>query len=136
MSFCFPFLSFNVRSPGHSCEEEDGNLREAEIKLEQADLNEESFTFIRFVPGPSKFLKFVPASFSHDQPETGAELEDQQKLSEVVDAVEEIQDAGKEEENIAEENEHEEKLEVRARPLDFVLFPSSAHHTYAWHTSV
>ncbi|KAJ6665030.1 hypothetical protein lerEdw1_005261, partial [Lerista edwardsae] len=108
------------RSPGHSCEEEDGNLREAEIKMEQADLNEESSpTFIRFVPGPSKFLKFVPASFSHDQPETEAELEEQQKLSEVVDAVEEIQDAGKEEEeDIAEENEHEEKLEEKKRRWD------------------
>lgn len=103
------------RSPGHSCEEEDGNLREAEIKLEQANLNEESATFIRFVPGPTKFLKFVPASFSHDQPETEAELEEQRKLSEVVGAGEEIQDAGEEEEDIAEENEQEEKLEEKKR---------------------
>ncbi|XP_066486609.1 lymphocyte-specific protein 1 isoform X2 [Tiliqua scincoides] len=103
------------RSPGHSCEEEDGSLREAESKFEQAHLNEKSPIFIQFLPGPSKFLKFVPASFSLDQPEIEAELEEQQKLSEVVGTGEEIQDAGKEEEDVAEENVHEEKLEEKKR---------------------
>lgn len=103
------------RSPRHSCEEEDSSVREAESKLEQAHLNEESPTFIRFIPGPTKFLKFVPASFSHDEPEIEAELEDQRKLNEVMSTGEEIQDAAEEEEYVEEENEHGEKLEEKKR---------------------
>ncbi|XP_060117187.1 lymphocyte-specific protein 1 isoform X3 [Heteronotia binoei] len=111
------------RSLRHSCSEEESNLREAEVKLEQVHLDQEpdSPAIIRFGCGPSRFLKFIPASPSFDQSETEAELEGQQKVSEAVDVREENQYSGVGEENqsVTQENEHEEeekeKLEEKKR---------------------
>ncbi|XP_060117186.1 lymphocyte-specific protein 1 isoform X2 [Heteronotia binoei] len=111
------------REERHSCSEEESNLREAEVKLEQVHLDQEpdSPAIIRFGCGPSRFLKFIPASPSFDQSETEAELEGQQKVSEAVDVREENQYSGVGEENqsVTQENEHEEeekeKLEEKKR---------------------
>ncbi|XP_048339361.1 lymphocyte-specific protein 1 isoform X2 [Sphaerodactylus townsendi] len=96
----------------HSYTEEDSGLREAEVKLEQVHLDQkpDSPTIIQFGCRPSNFLKFVPASPSFNQSDTEAEVEGQQKLSEVVDVREEIQDTGFEAANqcVAQENECEE----------------------------
>uniref|UniRef100_A0A8D0C6Q8 Lymphocyte specific protein 1 n=1 Tax=Salvator merianae TaxID=96440 RepID=A0A8D0C6Q8_SALMN len=97
------------RLPRNPYEEEDGQLRDTEVKLEQVHLGEVSPTFIHFVPGPSKFLKFV--SGSEDQPE--AELEEQQKLNETVDFGEENHDVGEELENVPDENKFEEEKEMQ-----------------------
>nr|XP_056708121.1 lymphocyte-specific protein 1 [Euleptes europaea] len=100
------------RSLRHSYTEEDSNLREAEAKLEQVHLDQESDspTIIRFGCGPSNFLKFVPTSPSFNQSNIEAELEGQQKLSEAVDIREENQYTGFEAENqsVVHENEREE----------------------------
>ncbi|XP_058013840.1 lymphocyte-specific protein 1 isoform X2 [Ahaetulla prasina] len=103
------------RSPRGSYEEEeeeDSNLKEAEVMLEQVNLDQESPTFIRFETGPSNFLKFVSTSISEDQPE--AELEQQQHLRETLEIGEENQHAeGKLQENITEENKPEEEEEKK-----------------------
>ncbi|XP_008106251.1 lymphocyte-specific protein 1 isoform X3 [Anolis carolinensis] len=96
------------RSPKHSCEE-DGNLMEAEAKLEQVQLGQDSPTFIRFTPGPSSFLKFVSTSVSQEQPE--AELEGQQKLIETACVGEENQDMAEVFPEVQEEIKHEEEEE-------------------------
>ncbi|XP_015281249.1 PREDICTED: lymphocyte-specific protein 1 isoform X2 [Gekko japonicus] len=105
------------RSPRHSYPEEKSDLREAEDKLEQIHLDQEpaSPTVLRFGCGPSSFLKFVPASPSFDQSETEAELEGQQKLTEVVDIREESQGMTQENEH---EEEEEEKQEEKKRRRD------------------
>ncbi|XP_060624673.2 lymphocyte-specific protein 1 isoform X1 [Anolis sagrei] len=94
------------RSPKHSCEE-DGNLMEAEAKLEQVQLGQDSPTFIRFTPGPSSFLKFVSTSVSQEQPE--AELEGQQKIIETAYVGEENQDIAEVFPDVQEEIKHEEE---------------------------
>ncbi|XP_061466133.1 lymphocyte-specific protein 1 isoform X4 [Rhineura floridana] len=108
------------RSPRHPFEEDDGNLRETEAKLEQVHLDQVSPTFIRFVPGPSNFLKFASSSVLQDQPEAEAELEEQQKLRDAVDIGEENQDVGEELQDVEEEfqhvtkeNKHEEEKEMQ-----------------------
>ncbi|XP_034272766.1 lymphocyte-specific protein 1 isoform X1 [Pantherophis guttatus] len=108
------------RSPRGSYEEEeveDNNLKEAEVMLEQVNLDQESPTFIHFETGPSNFLKFVSTSTSEDQPE--AELEQQQQLRETLELGEENQNAeDKLQENVIEENmpeEEEEKQEDKKR---------------------
>ncbi|KAM3854933.1 lymphocyte-specific protein 1 isoform 2-T3 [Vipera latastei] len=103
------------RTPRHSYGEGEGNLKEAEVMLEQVHLDEESPTFIRFETGPSNFLKFVSTSTSEDQPE--AELEQQQQqqqqLRETLELGEGNQHAEDQlqEENITEENKPEEEEE-------------------------
>ncbi|XP_077177613.1 lymphocyte-specific protein 1 isoform X2 [Paroedura picta] len=101
------------RSPRHSYTEEESNLREVEVKLNQVHLDQEpdSPVVIRFGCGPSSFLKFVPTSPSFDQSEIEAELEGQQKLSEVVDVREENLDfgVGGENQGVTQENDHDEE---------------------------
>ncbi|KAM3854934.1 lymphocyte-specific protein 1 isoform 3-T4 [Vipera latastei] len=103
------------KTPRHSYGEGEGNLKEAEVMLEQVHLDEESPTFIRFETGPSNFLKFVSTSTSEDQPE--AELEQQQQqqqqLRETLELGEGNQHAEDQlqEENITEENKPEEEEE-------------------------
>ncbi|XP_039196397.1 lymphocyte-specific protein 1 isoform X3 [Crotalus tigris] len=99
------------KSPRHSCEEEDSNLKEAEGMMEQVHLDGESPTFIRFETGPSNFLKFVSTSTSEDQPE--AELEQQQQIRETLELGEGNQYAEDQlqEENITEENKPKEEEE-------------------------
>uniref|UniRef100_A0A0F7Z6J1 Lymphocyte-specific protein 1-like protein n=1 Tax=Crotalus adamanteus TaxID=8729 RepID=A0A0F7Z6J1_CROAD len=99
------------RSPRHSCEEEDSNLKEAEGMMEQVHLDGESPTFIRFETGPSNFLKFVSTSTSEDQPE--AELEQRQQIRETLELGEGNQYAEDQlqEENITEENKPKEEEE-------------------------
>ncbi|KAJ7344364.1 hypothetical protein JRQ81_000314 [Phrynocephalus forsythii] len=114
------------RSPRHSYEEEDSNLREAEDKLEQVHLGQDSPIFVQFVPEPSNFLKFVSTSVSEDQPE--AELEEQQNLRGTADVGEENEDVAEENEDVAEEiqdipeekkhGEVQEKLEEKKRRWD------------------
>ncbi|XP_007431737.1 lymphocyte-specific protein 1 isoform X2 [Python bivittatus] len=104
------------RSPRGSYQEEDGNLKEAEVMLEQVHLDQETPTFIRFETGPSNFLKFVSTSDSENQPE--AELEEQQQLSETLDVGEEDQCVGGKLQDVTEENkpeEEEEKQEDKKR---------------------
>ncbi|XP_034977395.1 lymphocyte-specific protein 1 isoform X1 [Zootoca vivipara] len=108
------------RSPRHSYEEEEGNLMEAEAKLGQIHLDQETPIFIRFAPGPSNFLKFSSGSISQDQLEAEAELDQQQKLNEDVgireenqDVGEELQDVEEEPHHVAEENQHEEEEKLQ-----------------------
>ncbi|XP_032084033.1 lymphocyte-specific protein 1 isoform X2 [Thamnophis elegans] len=111
------------RSPTRSYEEEeeeeDSNLKEAEVMLEQVNLDQEAPTFIRFETRSSNFLKFVSTSTSEEYP--GAELEQQQQLKETLEPGEENQHAeDKLQENITEENmpeEEEEKQEEKKRRL-------------------
>uniref|UniRef100_A0A670XPZ1 Lymphocyte specific protein 1 n=1 Tax=Pseudonaja textilis TaxID=8673 RepID=A0A670XPZ1_PSETE len=109
------------RSPRCSYEEEDGNLKEAEVMLDQVNLDQETPTFIRFETGPSNFLKFVSTSTSEDQPE--AEMEQQQQLRETLEFGEENQHAeDKLQEYVTEEDkleEEEEKQEVRKKMFNF-----------------
>lgn len=114
-------LILNPRSPRHSYEEDDGNLREAGDKLEQVHLGQDSPLFVHFAPVSSKFPKFVTTSVSEDQPE--AELEEQQNPCGTVDVGEANENVGEENENFAEDiqdtpeenkyGEEQEKLEVR-----------------------
>ncbi|XP_015682800.1 lymphocyte-specific protein 1 [Protobothrops mucrosquamatus] len=99
------------RSPRHSYEEEDCNLKETKGMMEQVHLDGESPTFIRFETGPSNFLKFVSTSTSEDQPE--AELEQQQQIRETLELGEGNQYAEDQlqEENITEENKPKEEEE-------------------------
>ncbi|XP_026524041.1 lymphocyte-specific protein 1 isoform X1 [Notechis scutatus] len=114
------------RSPRCSYEEEDGNLKEAEVMLDQVNLDQETPTFIRFETGPSNFLKFVSTSTSEDQPE--AELEQQQQLRETLEFGEENQhaedmlqeyvteeDKPEEEEEKQEDNKRQYEQEVREK---------------------
>uniref|UniRef100_A0A6J0T741 Lymphocyte-specific protein 1 isoform X1 n=1 Tax=Pogona vitticeps TaxID=103695 RepID=A0A6J0T741_9SAUR len=114
------------RSPRHSYEEEDSNLREAGDKLEQVHLDQDSPVFVRFAPKPSNFLKFVSTSVSQDQSE--AELEEQQNVCGTVDVGEVNEDVGEVNEDVAEEihdipeenkyGEEQEKLEEKKRRWD------------------
>ncbi|KAM6463593.1 lymphocyte-specific protein 1 isoform 2-T3 [Liasis olivaceus] len=97
------------RSPRGSYQEEDGNLKEAEVMLEQVHLDQETPTFLRFETGPSNFLKFISTSDSENQPE--AELEEQQQLSETLDVGEEDQCIGGKLQDVTEENKSEEEEE-------------------------
>ncbi|XP_063145407.1 lymphocyte-specific protein 1 isoform X3 [Candoia aspera] len=97
------------RSPRRSYEEEDSNLKEAEVMLEQVNLDQESPTFVRFETGPSNFLKFVSTSDSENQPE--AELEEQEQLSETLDVGEENQYVGGKLQDVTEENKPEDEEE-------------------------
>uniref|UniRef100_A0A8C6XE32 Lymphocyte specific protein 1 n=1 Tax=Naja naja TaxID=35670 RepID=A0A8C6XE32_NAJNA len=110
------------RSPRHSYEEEDSNLKEAEVMLEQVNLDQETPTFIRFETGPSNFLKFVSTSTSEDQPEAELEQQQQQQLRETLELGEENQHAeDKLQENVTEEDtpeEEEVKQEGKKRRLD------------------
>uniref|UniRef100_A0A8C6XFD5 Lymphocyte specific protein 1 n=1 Tax=Naja naja TaxID=35670 RepID=A0A8C6XFD5_NAJNA len=106
------------RSPRHSYEEEDSNLKEAEVMLEQVNLDQETPTFIRFETGPSNFLKFVSTSTSEDQPEAELEQQQQQQLRETLELGEENQHAeDKLQENVTEEDTPEEE-EVKQEITD------------------
>uniref|UniRef100_A0A670I9X9 Lymphocyte specific protein 1 n=1 Tax=Podarcis muralis TaxID=64176 RepID=A0A670I9X9_PODMU len=102
----------NPRSPRRSYEEEEGNLMEAEAKLGQIHLDQESPIFIRF-------------------PEEEAELDQQQKLNEDVgireeneDVREELQDVEEEPQHVAEENRHEEEKKCKRSDV-------FCHHMFA-----
>ncbi|XP_070621086.1 lymphocyte-specific protein 1 isoform X2 [Erythrolamprus reginae] len=100
------------RSPTRSYEEEEDNLKEAEVMMEQVNLDQDSPTFIRFETGPSNFLKFVSTSVSEDQSE--AELEQQQQFRETLELGEENQHAEEQlQENFTEENKPEEEEEIQ-----------------------
>ncbi|KAL7987990.1 hypothetical protein Chor_006909 [Crotalus horridus] len=97
----------DLRSPRHSCKEEDGNLKETEAMLEQVHLDEESPIFVQFETSPSNFLKVVSTSASEDQPEAEQQLRETLELGEGNrHAEDQLQ-----EENITEENKPKEEEE-------------------------